>query len=66
MNKNEFTIQEQMIREFGKEISKTVKYWKPVSSQLGTCLVCGEKHYHIISHIMKNHSEGSFSKPLTD
>ena len=56
------TIQEDMIREFGKEISKTVKYWKPVSSQMATCLICGEQHYHIIEHSIKIHPV----LPLTD
>ena len=57
MSNSDFTLQEHMIREFGKEISRTVKYWKPVSSQLVTCLVCGEKHCHIMSHMRIHNAE---------
>lgn len=54
---NNYILQESLIREFGKEISKTVKYWKPVNQQMATCLVCGKKFYHIMEHIQKEHGE---------
>lgn len=56
MNKKkleEFTIQEQLIRGFGKEICRTVKYWKPIKEQ--RCLTCGKWVYHIFAHALKEH-----------
>ncbi len=60
---NFMTFQEEAIREIGKEICNTVKYWKPVSSQMTKCVVCGLSFYHIIEH-SKKHLENEFSNTL--
>ena len=48
-----FTLQEQLIRGFGKEICYIVKYWKPIRQQ--HCKTCGKLVYHILEHAKKEH-----------
>ena len=53
-NKNEkFTIQEQLIRGFGEEICRAIKYWRPIKEQ--RCLTCGKWVYNIFAHALKEH-----------
>ena len=54
---NNFTFQEEVIREVGRKICQTVKYWKPVHLQTIECAYCGEKVYNILDHVKELHSE---------
>ena len=43
-----------MMFYLGERLAYISRYWKPVGA--GTlCSACGERHYHLILHIMHEH-----------
>ena len=50
-----FSLQEELIRGFGREVCHTVKFWKPVNRLLATCVLCGEKVLSIHTHMTQRH-----------